>query len=377
MEYIILALVIVTLAAVVALLLRKPKEGVNERQIEDASRRGVTEELRALREEFDRLRESQSRRLDRIHDELQKSLTALQSSNEKKLEEMRQTVHEKLEKTLENRLQKSFETVSVQLESVNKGLGEMKTLAAEAKSLKNVLTNVKERGTYGEVRLEKLLSDILAPGQYEANVEISEYRRVDFAVKLPGGESPLILPIDSKFPIEDYNRLLDAEDKQEIADAKKALAQRIRSFAKDICDKYIMPPKTTDFALMFLPTEGLYAEVIQNAVLFEELRDKYKVTAVGPATLAAFLGSLQMGFKTLAIEQRSMEVWETLGLVKKEFENFEGVLTSARNRIRQADDDLEKLIGTRTNQINRKLRAVQTYEGDDTQKLLGMTDDLE
>ena len=201
---------------------------------------------------------------------------------------------EKLQKTLETRLAQSFELVSKQLESVGQGLGEMKALAADAKSLKNALTNVKERGIYGEVRLEKLLSDILAPNQYERNVEIANGRFVEFAIKLPGnGDTALLLPVDSKFPIEDYNRLLDAEDKQAIDEARRSLTAKIRTFAKDIHDKYIAPPKTTDFALMFLPTEGLYAEVIQNAVLFEELRDKYKITAVGATTLSAFLGSLQ------------------------------------------------------------------------------------
>ena len=196
---------------------------------------------------------------------------------------------------------------------MGQGLGEMKALAADAKSLKNALTNVKERGTYGEVRLEKLLSDILAPGQYETNVEIIDGKRVEFVIKLPGnGDVPLLLPVDSKFPIEDYNRLLDAGDKQAIEEARRSLTAKIRVFAKEIHDKYIVPPKTTDFALMFLPTEGLYAEVVQNVALFEELRDKYKVTAVGATTLSAFLASLQMGFKTLAIEQRSQEVLTVL-----------------------------------------------------------------
>ncbi|MDR0405397.1 MAG: DNA recombination protein RmuC, partial [Clostridiales bacterium] len=248
--------------------------------------------------------------IEKLNATLENKIKSLQESNEKRLEQMRNVVEEKLQKTLETRLTQSFELVGKQLESVGQGLGEMKALAADAKSLKNALINVKERGAYGEVRLEKLLSDILAPSQYEMNAEIADGKRVEFAIRLPGnGDAPLLLPIDSKFPIEDYNRLLDAEDKPAIEEARKALAAKLKSFAKDVSEKYIVPPKTTDFALMFLPTEGLYAEVTRNAALFEELRDKYKVTAIGATTLSAFLASLQMGFKTLAIEQRSQEVW--------------------------------------------------------------------
>ena len=287
-------------------------------------------------------------------------MKALQESNEKRLEQMQGVVDEKLQKTLETRLAQSFELVSKQLESVGQGLGEMKALAADAKSLKNALTNVKERGIYGEVRLEKLLSDILAPSQYEMNVEIAGGKRVEFAVKLPGGgDEALLLPIDSKFPIEDYNRLLDAEDKMAIDEARRSLIAKIRTFAKDIHDKYIVPPKTTDFALMFLPTEGLYAEVVQNAALFEELRDKYKVTAVGATTLSAFLASLQMGFKTLAIEQRSQEVWDTLRAVKAEFVKFGDMLDKAHKQIQTADNTLSEIVGRRTRAINRTLRGVE------------------
>lgn len=288
------------------------------------------------------------------------AVQALQESNEKRLEQIQNVVDEKLQKTLETRLARSFELVSKQLESVGQGLGEMKALAADARSLKNALTNVKERGTYGEIRLEKLLSDILAPGQYEMNVEIADGKRVEFAIRLPGnGEAPLLLPIDSKFPIEDYNRLLDAEDKAAIEEARRALTGKLRTFAKDIHDKYILPPKTTDFALMFLPTEGLYAEVVQNVALFEELRDKYKVTAVGATTISAFLASLQIGFKTLAIEQRSQEVWDTLRAVKSEFIKFGDMLDKAQKQIQTADKTLAELVGKRTRAINRTLRGVE------------------
>ncbi len=304
--------------------------------------------------------------MERVNFTLENKMGQLQESNERRLEQMQGIVDEKLQKTLETRLAQSFELVSRQLDSVQQGLGEMKNLAADAKSLKNALINVKERGTYGEVRLEKLLSDILAPGQYDANVEIAGGKRVEFVVRLPGsGDAPLLLPIDSKFPIEDYNRLLDAEDKQTMDEARKSLTAKIRVFAKDIHDKYIVPPKTTDFALMFLPTEGLYAEVVQNAALFEELREKYKVTAVGATTLSAFLSSLQMGFKTLAIEKRSQEVWDTLRAVKKQFKEFETCLSQAHKQLQTVDNTIEKLVGTRTRAIQRALRDVEELEFDE------------
>ena len=329
-----------------------------------SSRTETNEQLAQLSAQLDvRLQSIQrgnAENIEKLNATLEAKMKALQESNEKRLEQMQGVVDEKLQKTLETRLAQSFELVSKQLDSVQQGLGEMKTLAADAKSLKNALTNVKERGTYGEVRLEKLLSDILTPSQYETNVEIGDNKRVEFAVKLPGhGDTPLLLPIDSKFPIEDYNKLLDAEDKAAIDEARKSLAKKLRAFAKDIYDKYILPPKTTDFALMFLPTEGLYAEVVQNAALFEELRDKYRVTAVGATTLSAFLASLQMGFKTLAIEQRSMEVWDTLRAVKSEFVKFGDILDKAHKQIQTADKTLEEIVGRRTKAITRTLRSVE------------------
>jgi len=339
-------------------------------------------QLREFQERIDgRLESMQARNLESAEKTnmiLEGKMKALQESNEKRLEQMQGVVDEKLQKTLESRLTQSFELVSKQLDSVQQGLGEMKNLAADAKSLKNALTNVKERGTYGEVRLEKLLADILAPHQYEINIEISDNKRVEFAVKLPGrGDLPLLLPIDSKFPIEDYNRLLDAEDKTAMDEARKAIAQTIRTSAKDISDKYIVPPQTTDFALMFLPTEGLYAEVVQNAGLFEELRDRYKVTVVGATTLSAFLMSLQMGFKTLAIEQRSQEVWDTLRDVKKAFSDFETMLDKAHKQLQTADNTIEKLRGTRTRAINRALRDVQELDEAPRQHVLEAGDVFE
>jgi len=301
--------------------------------------------------------------IEKVNETLENKMKALQESNEKRLEQMQGVVDEKLQKTLETRLAQSFEIVSKQLESVQQGLGEMKNLAADTKSLRNALMNVKERGSYGEVRLEKLLADILAPSQYVVNVEIDDGKRVEFAVKFPGtGDEPLLLPIDSKFPLEDYNRLIDAEDKDTMKEARKALAQAIRAAAKEIADKYIMPPKTTDFALMFLPTEGLYAEVVQNVTLFEEIRIKYKVIAVGTTTLAALLSSYQMGFKTLAIEERSLDVWNTLRAVKAEFIKFGDALDKAQRQIQTADKTLGDIVGTRTKAINRKLRNVEMLD---------------
>jgi len=334
------------------------------------SREETNKQLREFQEQLDSrlssIQRDNSDNIEKVNITLENKMKALQESNEKRLEQMQGVVDEKLQKTLETRLAQSFELVSKQLDSVQQGLGEMKNLAADAKSLKNALTNVKERGTYGEVRLEKLLSDILAPNQYEMNIEISDNKRVEFAIKLPGNDDvPLLLPIDSKFPIEDYNRLLEAEDKLAIDDARKALAQKMRIFAKDIHDKYIVPPKTTDFALMFLPTEGLYAEVVQNPALFEELRDKYKVTVVGVTTLSAFLASLQMGFKTLAIEQRSQEVWDTLRAVKSEFVKFGDTLDKAHKQIQTADKTLEEIVGRRTRAINKTLRSVEELSDSD------------
>ncbi|MCL1835434.1 MAG: DNA recombination protein RmuC [Oscillospiraceae bacterium] len=347
-----------------------------------AARDETNKQLRDFGEQLDsRLSSIQRGNADnteKVNAMLESKIKSLQDSNEKRLEQMQNVVDEKLQKTLETRLAQSFELVSKQLDSVQQGLGEMKNLAADAKSLRNALTNVKERGTYGEVRLEKLLSDILAPSQYEVNVEIADNKRVEFAIKLPGsGDEPLLLPIDSKFPIEDYNRLLEAEEKQAIEDARKSLAQKIRTFAKDIYEKYVLPPKTTDFALMFLPTEGLYAEVVQNPVMFEELRDKYKVTVVGASTLSAFLASLQMGFKTLAIEQRSQEVWDTLRAVKSEFDKFSEMLDRAHRQIQTADKTLEEIVGRRTRAINRTLRTVEIIGEPGAEQLLEDYDSIE
>ncbi|MDR2590127.1 MAG: DNA recombination protein RmuC [Oscillospiraceae bacterium] len=343
------------------------------------NREETNKQLREFQEQLDvrlgSIQRGNAENIEKVNATLENKMKSLQESNEKRLEQMQGVVDEKLQKTLETRLAQSFELVSKQLDSVQQGLGEMKNLAADTKSLRNALTNVKERGTYGEVRLEKLLSDFLAPGQYETNVEIAEGKRVEFAVKLPGhGDEPLLLPIDSKFPIEDYNRIIDAEDKQTIDDARKSLAQQIRASAKEIKDKYIIPPKTTDFALMYLPTEGLYAEVVQNVVLFEELRTKYKIIAVSGATLSAYLSSLQMGFKTLSMEKRSMEVWNTLRAVKTEFMKFGETLEKAHRQIQTVDKTLEDLTSTRTKAMQRRLRSIEEPDGIEIELLPESTD---
>lgn len=321
-------------------------------------------------------RDEVSTQLGRINATIEMQMKALQESNEKRLEQMQGIVDEKLQQTLETRLAKSFELVSKQLESVQLGLGEMKSLASDAKSLKNALTNVKQRGTYGEVRLDWILSDILAPHQYEAQVAIDGRTRVDFAVKLPGnGVEPVLLPIDSKFPMDSYSRLLEAEDKASINAARNELTKSIKDFAESISKSYISPPKTTNFAIMFLPTEGLYAEVVQNVTLFEEIREKFSITVVGPVTLSAYLSSLQMGFKTLAIEQRSQEVWEILRGVQSEFATFAKALEKAQSQIQTVDKTLTSIRGTRMNAMHRKLRGVGELE--DTAMQLPFDEDIE
>ncbi len=305
-------------------------------------------------------------RLEKIRETVEQRLSAMQTDNNKKLDEMRKTVDEQLQNTLEKKLQQSFERVSKQLESVYKGLGEMQSLAVGVGDLKKVLSNVKTRGILGEIQLGAILEQILTPEQYEQNVATipGASERVEFAVKLPGdGDTHVYLPIDAKFPQDAYTNLLDAQetaDKAQIDIAIKNLQQRIRSFAKDINSKYVRVPHTTEFAIMFLPIEGLYAEVVRHG-LIERLQNEYKVIIAGPTTMAALLNSLQMGFKTLAIQKSSSEVWKVLGNVQAEFDTFGKVLAQAQNRITQANDELEKLVGVRTRQIQRRLSMVENF----------------
>jgi len=327
---------------------------------------------------LDGIRNKVDERLDRMQSQLVNTLAVLQASNEKKLDEMRLVVNEKLEKTLETRLQKSFETVSTQLESVNKGLGEMKTVAQSVGSLNRILSNTKTRGILGELQLGQIIEDMLPIHLYEKEVPTKEGSRdrVEYAVKLPGHEEgkPVYLPIDSKFPLEDYYRLQDAYDAGDgvMADQhRKALIARIRQFAKDVKAKYVSPPETTNFAIIFLPTEGLYAEIVREPQVFEGLRQD-GIIITGPTTLAAILSSLQVGFRTLQIHKSASDIEKTLGAVKKEFENFGTVLDKAHQRIKQADTEMETLVGRRTRAINRRLQDIQIYAGDDTQKLLGI-----
>lgn len=292
-------------------------------------------------------------------------------STEERLDKMRETVDEKLQKTLESRIGKSFEAVSNQLLAVQKGLGEMQSLATGVGDLKRVLSNVKSRGVVGEYQLGAILENILAPDQYEYNVAVKQSggERVEFGVKLPGSQEgePVYLPIDAKFPQEAYHRLLDAYDlgdKAMIATYQTELFKAIRKSAQDIHQKYINPPRTTDFAVMFLPMENLYAEVLRDPGLSQQLQKDFKVVVTGPTTLAAMLNSLQMGFKTLAIQQRSSEVWKVLGEVKTEFGKFSNLIQKAQKKINEANTDLDHLVGTRTRVIQRKLRDVEEVPGD-------------
>lgn len=333
-----------------------------------------------LNNRFSQMAVENEQKLENIRATMEKKIGDLTEDNSRQLEKMRETVDEKLQKTLEDRISQSFKLVSERLEQVYKGLGEMQNLAAGVGDLKKVLSNVKTRGILGEVQLGAILEQILSPDQYETDVKTrpGSTERVEFAVKLPGDDDggPVWLPIDAKFPGDAYARLNDAYetgDKALIDAAYKNLEKVIKSEAKDIKTKYVEPPYTTDFAIMFLPFEGLYAEVVRHG-LIEVLQKEYKVNIAGPTTMAALLNSLQMGFRTLAIQKHSSEVWEVLGAVKTEFNNFGNVLEKARNRIKQADDELEKLIGTRTNAIIRKLRSVEAIDSSEAESVLELPD---
>ena len=319
----------------------------------------MTEQLRVLSE-------ANERRLGEVRTAVETRLAALQEGNEKKLEQMRATVDEKLHATLEQRLGESFKQVADRLEQVHKGLGEMQTLARDVGSLNRVLTNVKTRGIFGEVQLAGLLEQVFTPEQYATNVATvpGSNDRVEFAVRLPGQRddgAPLWLPIDAKFPREDYERLMDAQDRADapaVEVAAKAIETRLRLEAKTIRDKYIAPPHTTDFAILFVPTEGLYAEALRRPGLVEAMQREHKVMLAGPTTLLATLTSLQMGFRTLALEKRSAEVWEVLGAVKTEFGKFGEVLKKTREKLNQAADTISAA-ETRTRQMGRALKSVE------------------
>ncbi len=323
------------------------------------------------------LTKSNEQKLDKLQEKVESQLKEIQDKNEKKLEEMRQTVDEKLHATLEKRLGESFKLVSERLEAVREGLGEMRNLAVGVGDLKKVLTNVKTRGTWGEIQLENLIEQILSRDQYEKNIatKIGSGDRVEFAIKMPGRsqnkDGACWLPVDAKFPMEDYQRLLAAQELGDIVlieETSKALEARIRGEAKSIFEKYIDPPNTTDVAILFLPIEGLFAEVLRRPGLFERLQNDYKVIIAGPTTLTAILNSLHMGFRTLAIEKRSSEVWSLLGAVKSEFGKFGEVLEKTQKKLQEASNTIEDA-SKRTRVIERKLKSVETNSTSD-QKIL-------
>ena len=324
-------------------------------------------------------RDRSDQRLEIINRNLTNSVKEMQASNEKRLEEMRQTVEEKLEQTLQNRLKASFETVSKQLESVNQGLGEMKTVAQDVGTLNKVLSNTKTRGILGELQLGQIIEDIMTQSQYEREVPTvsGSSERVEYAIKLPGVEDDgyVYLPIDSKFPLEDYYRLEDAYesgDKEQVELYRKSLLNSIKRFAKDINKKYLNPPETTNFGIMFLPTEGLYSEVVRNASFFDSLRRDENIVVAGPSTLSALLNSLAVGFKTLNIQKNANDISKILGNVKVEFEKFGNMLVKAQKQINTANNTLDSLISTRTNAIIRALNTVESYQDQATKSLLNL-----
>lgn len=389
---IILSIALVVMAVVLVIVLSKNKNNNIDDAIYDASKKLNQDTVNSVKLMSDMINQNQvnmaenqkfqlqqmenrlktfsmenEQKLENIRSTVEKKLTYMQEDNNKQLENIRTTVDEKLQNTLENKLNKSFETVSKQLQQVYKGLGEMQNLAVGVGDLKKVLSNVKTRGILGEIQLSAILKEILSPEQYEENVATKKGSRnvVEFAIKLPADDdSTVYLPIDSKFPGDTYAKLVDAMNsgnKEEIEVCSKNLLRTIKSEAKDIHDKYISPPNTTEFAIMFLPFEGLYAEVV-NRGMVEVLQREYKVNVAGPSTMGALLNSLQLGFKTLAVQKRSAEVWQILNDVKREFDTFADVLEKTQTRLNQANTELDKLVGVRTRKIQSQLSKVQKLE---------------
>ena len=389
---IILSIAIVVMAVVLVIVLSKNKNNSIDDAIYDASKKLNQDTVNSVKLMSDMINQNQvnmaenqkfqlqqmenrlktfsmenEQKLENIRSTVEKKLTYMQEDNNKQLENIRTTVDEKLQNTLENKLNKSFETVSKQLQQVYKGLGEMQNLAVGVGDLKKVLSNVKTRGILGEIQLSAILKEILSPEQYEENVATKKGSRnvVEFAIKLPADDDSFVyLPIDSKFPGDTYAKLVDAMNsgnKEEIEISSKNLLRTIKSEAKDIHDKYISPPNTTEFAIMFLPFEGLYAEVV-NRGMVEVLQREYKVNVAGPSTMGALLNSLQLGFKTLAVQKRSAEVWQILNDVKREFDTFADVLEKTQARLNQANTELDKLVGVRTRKIQSQLSKVQKLE---------------
>lgn len=389
---IILSIALVVMAVVLVIVLSKNKNNNIDDAIYDASKKLNQDTVNSIKLMSDMINQNQvnmaenqkfqlqqmenrlktfsmenEQKLENIRSTVEKKLTYMQEDNNKQLENIRTTVDEKLQNTLENKLNKSFETVSKQLQQVYKGLGEMQNLAVGVGDLKKVLSNVKTRGILGEIQLSAILKEILSPEQYEENVATKKGSRnvVEFAIKLPADDDSFVyLPIDSKFPGDTYAKLVDAMNsgnKEEIEVCSKNLLRTIKSEAKDIHDKYISPPNTTEFAIMFLPFEGLYAEVV-NRGMVEVLQREYKVNVAGPSTMGALLNSLQLGFKTLAVQKRSAEVWQILNDVKREFDTFADVLEKTQTKLNQANTELDKLVGVRTRKIQSQLSKVQKLE---------------
>ena len=403
MELILLIVILILLIANLTVLLMKNNRVQTER-LEDLFRQEMKENreemsrnMRELRTELNQTLSLSTQQMQTtLHrnlmttnemqrekfDAMNRQQDILVKSTEKRLDDMRLMVEEKLQKTLNERIGQSFELVRTQLENVQRGLGEMKTLAEDVGGLKKVLGNVKTRGTFGEVQLAALLEQMLSPEQYEANVKTRKNATefVEFAIKLPGkdnGKDVVYLPIDAKFPKDVYEQYVDAYEEGDtslIDSTSRQLATTVKRMAKDIHDKYIEPPFTTDFAIMFLPFENIYAEVIRRTALIETLQKDYKIVVTGPTTLGAILNSLQMGFRTLAIQKRTSEVWSVLGAVKTEFGKFGGMLEKVQKNLQNAGDQLEEVMGKRTRAIERKLRQVEALPAEESRKMLSMND---
>ena len=353
---------------------QKNTDELQSRKITDLDK-NLNDSMNKMESRIKNLEEVNHKRLSEMREIIEKRLDVIREDNNKRLSEMQQTVDEKLQKTLEDKMDKSFKLVSERLEQVYKGLGEMQTVASGVGDLKKVLSNVKTRGILGEIQLGAILKEILSPEQFEENVATKPNSKnvVEFAVKMPVEEGGFIyLPIDSKFPADAYSALQESYDSGEaekVQLARSTMMSRMKSFAKDIHEKYVEVPYTTEFAIMFLPFEGLYAEAV-NCGMVEVLQREYRINIAGPSTMAALLNSLQMGFKTVAIQKRSMEVWEVLGAVKSEFDKFEKILSATQQRINQANTELDKLVGVRTRAIQKKLRDVEKLDDDKAEELL-------
>ena len=380
---------VVIIILLVVLLIRKPGGSTDARALEERlirmeaeigkispeMDRNFRENRKEISENLERMRSSNEKDLDRMRASNEKSLEQLRTGNEKKLEEMRETVDEKLKASVEKRFNESFKSISQQLTQVYQGLGEMKTLATGVGDLKKVMEGVKTRGIYGEVQLGAIIEDTLNKAQYEENIATKHGSndRVEFAIKMPGKEANVYLPIDSKFPVENYSRLIaayDNGDKVEIATYQKALKADVKEQAKKISTKYIDPPKTTDFGIMFVPTESLYAEIIRIPGLSDEVRQKYNITIASPSTLPVMLSGLLMGFRTVAIEKRSAEVWATLGAVKTQFGKFGDLLEGVQKKLQESANKIESA-KTTSRQIERKLKSVEELPESESIRMIG------